>query len=220
MSDNDVLFWRMFALFQCLPEIPPADILNWVSGESVDSLTPAYLAALELRTLESTFPSTVAMMSPARWRRVMGILGGELPPHLQVQASPRRRPQLLTAFCSLDGQAINGHFGQCRLFFIYGFDDQGSWLHDLRRYPSAPQQKEANEVRAALLHDCHLMFCEAVGGPAAARLIRHNIHPMKVMPGHTIAAQCQDIRTLLAGRLPPWLAKRLERANPLEARVF
>ena len=220
MSDHDLLFWRMFALFQCLPEITPAHILNWVSGDAADSLTPAQLAALDRRTLENTFPSTQAIMSPARWRRVMGILGGELPPHLQVQTSPHRRPQLLTAFCSLDGLTINGHFGQCRLFFIYAFDDQGAWLHDLRRYPSAAQEKEANEVRAALLNDCHLMFCEAVGGPAAARLIRHNIHPMKVMPGHTIAAQCEDIQKLLVGRLPPWLAKRLERANPLEARVF
>jgi nitrogen fixation protein NifX len=24
MNDNDVLFWRMLALFQCLPELQPA----------------------------------------------------------------------------------------------------------------------------------------------------------------------------------------------------
>ena len=54
----------------------------------------------------------------------------------------------------------------------------------------------------------------------AARLIRHRIHPMKAQPGTTIQAQCEAINTLLAGRLPPWLAKRLNRENPLEARVF
>nr|WP_318381726.1 NifB/NifX family molybdenum-iron cluster-binding protein [uncultured Enterobacter sp.] len=220
MSDHDVLFWRMFALFQCLPEIAPAQILNWIAGDTAEPLTPAYLTRLERQRLEYRFPPGQALMSPARWQRVMGILAGNLPPHLKVKHASGRRPHLLVAFCSQDGQFINGHFGQCRLFFIYGFDDQGHWLESLRRYPSAPQEKEANEVRASLLHDCHLLFCEAVGGPAAARLIRHNIHPMKVLPGQTLTAQCDDIQKLLTGRLPPWLAKRLARTNPLEARVF
>jgi nitrogen fixation protein NifX len=219
MTDNDTLFWRMLALFQCLPELQPAQILTWLSDESDDALTPEYLARLDVRKLETTFPSETAMMSPARWIRVKECLRGKLPGHLQAQ-HPARSPQLLVAFCSQDGLLINGHFGQGRLFFIYGFDEQGSWLHDLRRYPSAPQNKEANEVRALLLHDCHLLFCEAIGGPAAARLIRHNIHPMKVSPGISIPAQCDAIKNLLNGRLPPWLAKRLEKANPLAERVF
>ncbi|WP_437887607.1 NifB/NifX family molybdenum-iron cluster-binding protein [Phytobacter sp. V91] len=219
MNENDTLFWRMLALFQCLPELQPAQILAWLSGESDDALTPQRLASLDVRKLEASFPSETAIMSPARWLRVKECLRGKLPGHLQKQA-PARRPQLLAAFCSQDGLLINGHFGQGRLFFIYAFDDNGCWLHDLRRYPSAPQDKEANEVRAQLLHDCHLLFCEAIGGPAAARLIRHNIHPMKVSPGMSIPAQCEAIKTLLTGRLPPWLAKRLEKANPLEERVF
>ena len=219
MNDNEGLFWRMLALFQCLPELQPAQILAWLSGERDDALTPQYLESLDVRKLEATFPSETAMMSPARWIRVKECLRGKLPGHLQIQ-HPARRPQLLAAFCSQDGLLINGHFGQGRLFFIYAFDDQGCWLHALRRYPSAPQPQEANEVRAQLLNDCHLLFCEAIGGPAAARLIRHNIHPMKVSPGISILSQCDAIKKLLTGRLPPWLAKRLEKANPLEERVF
>jgi hypothetical protein len=72
-----------------------------------------------------------------------------------------------------------------------------------------PPHQEANEVRARLIEDCQLLFCQEIGGPAAARLIRHRIHPMKAQPGTTIQAQCEAINTLLAGRLPPWLAKRL-----------
>ncbi|AGN84238.1 NifB/NifX family molybdenum-iron cluster-binding protein [Enterobacter sp. R4-368] len=220
MSDNDTLFWRMLALFQCLPELQPAQIMAWLTHSCEDVLTPDGLAALELPQLEARFPYAEALMSSGRWARVKACLRGELPAHLQVQETQSRRPQLVVAFCSQDGLTINGHFGQGRLFFIYGFDDQGGWLHDLRRYPSHPQNQEPNEIRAQLLHDCHLLFCEAIGGPAAARLIRHNIHPMKVSPGNTILSQCAAIQNLLAGPLPPWLAKRLERANPLEARVF
>ena len=142
-------------------------------------------------------------MSPARWSRVMASLQGALPAHLRIVRPAQRTPQLLASFCSQDGLVINGHFGQGRLFFIYAFDEQGGWLYDLRRYPSAPHQQEANEVRARLIEDCQLLFCQEIGGP-----------------GTTIQAQCEAINTLLAGRLPPWLAKRLNRDNPLEERVF
>ncbi|WP_049162406.1 NifB/NifX family molybdenum-iron cluster-binding protein, partial [Klebsiella variicola] len=107
-----------------------------------------------------------------------------------------------------------------RLFFIYAFDDQGGWLADLRRYASSSAASDASEMRARLLEDCHLLFCQEIGGPAAARLIRHQIHPMKAPPGTTIQAQCDAVSAMLAGRLPPWLAKRLNRDNPLEERVF
>lgn len=221
MSDNDILFWRMFALFQHLPEVPPPQILMWLSGDGADAaLTPARLATLVPEQLEASFPADLTIMSAARWQRVIGCLRGELPVHLRVHKPAGREAQLRVAFCSQDGLAINGHFGQCRLFFVYAFDEQGAWLEGLRRYPSAPQEMEANEVRARLLADCHLLFCEAIGGPAAARLIRHNVHPMKVAAGHTILSQNAAILTLLAGQLPPWLAKRLQRTNPLEDRVF
>ncbi|ERK16331.1 Nitrogenase FeMo-cofactor carrier protein NifX [Pantoea sp. AS-PWVM4] len=220
MSDNDVLFWRMLALFQCLPELQPAQIMAWLTHDLDEALTPARLAAFTQRQLEANFPGQEVMMSPGRWSRIRSCLRGELPWHLHIETFPQRKPQLRVAFCSQDGLMINGHFGQGRLFFIYGFDDEGCWLHSLRRYPSAPQEDEPNEVRAKLLDDCQLLFCEAIGGPAAARLIRHNIHPMKVAPGLAISSQCDNIKTLLAGRLPPWLAKRLDRANPLESRVF
>ncbi|MCS5935116.1 hypothetical protein LNO92_18140 [Klebsiella variicola subsp. variicola] len=103
---------------------------------------------------------------------------------------------------------------------MYAFDDQGGWLADLRRYASSSAASDASEMRARLLEDCHLLFCQEIGGPAAARLIRHQIHPMKAPPGTTIQAQCDAVSTMLAGRLPPWLAKRLNRDNPLEERVF
>ncbi len=220
MSDDDRLFWRLFALMHCLPELSSPQLLRWIAQEDEASLDLAYLSSLDQQQLMARFPGDRAVMTRGRWQRVMACLRGELPAHLAVISSPRREAQLLAAFASQDGIAINGHFGQCRLFFIYAFDGNGSWLHGLRRYPSEPGERESNEVRAQLLAGCHLLFCEAIGGPAAARIIRHNIHPMKVPPGTTIQSQCDALQALMADRLPPWLAKRLEKGNPLELRVF
>ncbi|MEV9065380.1 NifB/NifX family molybdenum-iron cluster-binding protein [Klebsiella quasipneumoniae] len=220
MSDNDTLFWRLLALFQTLPELQPVQVVDWLAQECGETLTPARLTTLTQPQLAASFPSATAVMSPARWARVIACLQGALPGHLRIARPPQRTPQLRVAFCSQDGLTINGHFGQNRLFFIYAFDDQGGWLADLRRYASPSAASDASEMRARLLEDCHLLFCQEIGGPAAARLIRHQIHPMKAPPGTTIQAQCAAVSAMLAGRLPPWLAKRLNRDNPLEERVF
>ena len=37
---------------------------------------------------------------------------------------------------------------------------------------------------------------------------------------HIDGLRCDAVSAMLAGRLPPWLAKRLNRDNPLEERVF
>ncbi|KML67773.1 NifB/NifX family molybdenum-iron cluster-binding protein [Pectobacterium peruviense] len=220
MSDDDRLFWRLFALIQCLPELSPPQLLHWLNqGEDV-SLDVAFLMSLNQPQLLATFPGDPAILTRSRWRDVMACLRGELPPHLAVVSPKGRQPQLLAAFSSQDGMTINGHFGQCRLFFIYACDEAGYWLHGLRRYPSESGEQEGNEIRAQLLEGCHLLFCEAIGGPAAARIIRHNVHPMKVPPGTSILSQCDALQALMADRLPPWLAKRLEKGNPLEERIF
>lgn len=220
MSDNDTLFWRLLALFQTLPELQPVQVVDWLAQECGETLTPARLTTLTQPQLAASFPSATAVMSPARWARVIACLQGVLPGHLRIARPLSERRKLRVAFCSQDGLAINGHFGQSRLFFIYAFDDQGGWLADLRRYASSSAASDASEMRARLLEDCHLLFCQEIGGPAAARLIRHQIHPMKAPPGTTIQAQCDAVSAMLAGRLPPWLAKRLNRDNPLEERVF
>ena len=125
MSDNDTLFWRLLALFQTLPELQPVQVVDWLAQECGETLTPARLTTLTQPQLAASFPSATAVMSPARWARVIACLQGVLPGHLRIARPPQRTPQLRVAFCSQDGLAINGHFGQNRLFFIYAFDDQG-----------------------------------------------------------------------------------------------
>ena len=151
MSDNDTLFWRLLALFQTLPELQPVQVVDWLAQECGETLTPARLTTLTQPQLAASFPSATAVLSPARWARVIACLQGVLPGHLRIARHPQRTPQLRVAFCSQDGLAINGHFGQNRLFFIYAFDDQGGWLEDLRRYASSSAASDASEMRARLL---------------------------------------------------------------------
>ncbi|KEA52710.1 protein NifY [Mangrovibacter sp. MFB070] len=219
MSSDDELFWRLFALIQVLPELPPKQVISWLGGDKAPSPSLSWLEGLSISQLEASYPGDADCMTFARWQQVSACLHGELPEHLSVVPPTHRPAQIQAAFASQDGLNIDGHFGQCRLFFIYGFDEDGYWLTGLRRFAVVADQED-NETRARLVDDCQLLFCEAIGGPAAARLIRYNIHPMKVTAGTTIEDQCQSVLQMLTTSLPPWLARRLGRDNPLEQRVF
>nr|WP_241391536.1 NifB/NifX family molybdenum-iron cluster-binding protein [Serratia proteamaculans]ULG18632.1 protein nifY [Serratia proteamaculans] len=223
MSKDDLLFWRLFAVVQLFPEIPPPEVLTWLtqgSRESDGNIGLTHLQAMSLEALEATFPGDAAKVTISHWQSLMGYLQGQLPPHLTLTENRRQPQQLRVAFSSLDGITVNGHFGQSHLFFIYAFDSDGPYLMALRRTPVSQEGEESNETRARLINDCHLLFCEAIGGPAAARIIRHNIHPIKVLPGVSIESQLAALQHMLTENMPPWLARRLGKSNPLENRQF
>ncbi|PWC12779.1 nitrogen fixation protein NifY [Brenneria roseae subsp. americana] len=219
LTRDDLLFWRLFALAQLLPEITPATLIKWLETTCNEALTLERLSSLSLDELSRHAPLGHAALSVARWQQIMDCLNGNLPPHLTEQSERCHGQQLRVAFASSNGLTVNGHFGQCRLFFIYAWDRQGPFLSTLRRY-QPKEEEDGNEGRLQLLTDCHLLFCESIGGPAAAKVIRRNIHPIKVPVDTTIDEQLQALQNMIAEHMPPWLAKRLGKDNPLRQRQF
>ncbi len=53
------------------------------------------------------------------------------------------------------------------------------------------------------------MFCLAIGGPSAARVVAAKIHPIKVPAAQPIEAVLERTRAMLDGTPPPWLRKVL-----------
>ncbi len=207
---DDPLLWRLFALAQSLPQFPPPALTLWLEQQCRQPLSTTLLERLSPGALAQGFPAGILPPTRTQWRQAMACLQGDFPVHLATHPERGQPLQLRAAFASSDGLQVDGHFGQSKLFFIYAFDDRQPFLYQVRRYrdlPDAPE--EGNEARARLISDCHLLFCEAIGGPAAARVIRNNIHPIKINPPMSIGQQLQALQTMLAGRLPPWLAKRL-----------
>jgi len=130
--------------------------------------------------------------------------------------------QLQIAFASIDGVTVDGHFGSCEQFYIYTLDAQGYQKIDTRTATSG-RGVEKNAQRAALIDDCQLMFCASIGGPAAARVIRNGIHPMKCKPEGDVFPEISEQLTLLQERmksetLPPWLAKLTGQNDHLSTR--
>ncbi|MGB5446868.1 MAG: NifB/NifX family molybdenum-iron cluster-binding protein [Psychromonas sp.] len=127
-------------------------------------------------------------------------------------------PQLQIAFASSDGKTVDGHFGSCEKFYIYRLDAQH--IEDLgMRNAEGGRGSEKNAFRASLIKDCQLMFCASIGGPAAAKVIRAGIHPLKSKDNPTIADQLLELQQRVnSGALPPWLAKQMGQPDYLSER--
>ncbi|MNY57989.1 hypothetical protein D3C86_1942720 [compost metagenome] len=49
----------------------------------------------------------------------------------------------------------------------------------------------------------------SVGGPAAAKVVRADIYPIKRIEGGVAADILAELQAVMAGSPPPWLAKQL-----------
>jgi len=129
---------------------------------------------------------------------------------------------LKIAFASSDGITVDGHFGSCEQFIIYTLNEHQQQKVEVRLAKSG-RGVEKNALRAETIADCHLMFCASIGGPAAARVIRTGIHPMKckVIDGvfPSITDQLNQLQERMkSALLPPWLAKLTGQADQLHNR--
>ena len=135
-----------------------------------------------------------------------GVAGSELPPvDPYVEGD---MPGSIRVACASDhGETIDGHFGSCERFLIYQVAPTELRLIALRPTLEADHDEDdRNAARARLIADCQVVYIQSIGGPAAAKVVRAGIHPVKIpdaAPARATLARLQD--TL--HRPPPWLAK-------------
>lgn len=127
-------------------------------------------------------------------------------PALQ-EAFADRAGVIQVAVASGDGEFIDGHFGSCARFLVYQLRKDGIRLVDIRSTIEAELAEDRNAVRAALIKDCKVMFVQSIGGPAAAKVIRAGIYPIKVKDGISARDELEKLRAVMESNPPPWLAK-------------
>lgn len=118
------------------------------------------------------------------------------------------------ACASNDGQHIDGHFGFCPQFLIYQVSAEQSCLIATRLPETVSSAKDKNVYRAQLLQDCHILYSAEVGVPAAAKIIKTGIQPVKLSEHTAISALISELQNVLAHSPPPWLAKIMGVARP------
>ncbi len=113
------------------------------------------------------------------------------------------------AVASNSQEQLDGHFGSCLRYLIYQLSAKEMKLIDIRSAVEADQSGDKNGFRVNLIKDCHVLYIVSVGGPAAAKVIKAGIYPMKVTEGGSAREILSGLQKVIATSPPPWLAKIL-----------
>ncbi len=115
---------------------------------------------------------------------------------------------LRVAVASNTEENLDGHFGSCPRFLIYQVGRDEIRLVALRSTQIADDAEDKNSARAELINDCQIVYVQSIGGPAAAKAVRANVHPVKVPEGGRARDTLVRLQAVLDAP-PPWLAKIL-----------
>jgi len=129
-------------------------------------------------------------------------------PVTQAYAEGDMPGSLRVAVASNKDENLDGHFGSALRFLIYQLSKDEIRLVAVRPALEADLAEDKNAARSALINDCQVVYVQSVGGPAAAKIVRAGVHPMKYPqtgPAREVIARLQSI----LDAPPPWLAKIL-----------
>lgn len=121
------------------------------------------------------------------------------------------------AFATHDRHKVDAHFASARTFMLYDIGADGHSFIEAHEFDTVSdesgQHAEGGEDRLSAkveaLGGCKVLFVRAIGGPAAARVIRANVHPVKLAEDEPIAQVIERLRRMLETNPPPWLRKAL-----------
>lgn len=121
------------------------------------------------------------------------------------------------AFTTHDRAHINAHFGWAKTIDVYDVSPKGyEFLETL--WFDGNLQEDGNEDKLVpkieALQDCTIVYVSAIGGSAAARLIKQRITPIKAQSEDQEITEVLDkLVTTLNGNPPPWLRKALQQQS-------
>lgn len=114
------------------------------------------------------------------------------------------------AFCTQDLQRVDAHFGWAKNIAIYEVSPTSHQFVEAIQF-DGDLQEDGNEDKLApkieAIKESAILYVAAIGGSGAARVVAHNIHPIKVAQPEPIAELLEKLRDVLAGTPPPWLRK-------------
>jgi predicted Fe-Mo cluster-binding NifX family protein len=93
---------------------------------------------------------------------------------------------------------------------IYQLDQDELRLVEMRSATTSDgDEGDKNSYRANLINDCQVLLIASIGGPAAAKVVRAGVHPMKYPAGGNCRELLQELQRVIATAPPPWLAKAM-----------
>ncbi|ACK65836.1 nitrogen fixation protein NifX [Rippkaea orientalis PCC 8801] len=121
------------------------------------------------------------------------------------------------AFTTSDNVHINAHFGWAQQIAVYDVSSEG-FTYDKTLEFSGDLKADGNEDKLVpkieALEGCTIIYVAAIGGSAAARLIRKNVTPIKARSeSDKIEELLGELVKTLKGNPPPWLRKVIQQES-------
>ena len=141
-------------------------------------------------------------------RILWGETAAEDLPQPVAASEPAPAGAIRVAIASNNGECLDGHFGSCLRFLVYQVSAAQSALMAVRAVQDADLAEDKYAWRAELIADCQVLYVASIGGPAAAKVIRAGIYPIKKAEAQA-AEVLAELQRVMRDAPPPWLAKLL-----------
>jgi nitrogen fixation protein NifX len=198
---------------RALPDTEPARLLRVLDDAIGLPPTSKKLSSLKVKDLKSAADGEFSDCDAEVIKQALSYLKGEHDlssdplPEIEDYQEGDMPNSIRVAFASNKGEMLDGHFGSCRRFLIYQVSAEASRLVDIRAVDNNPDVDDKNAYRVSLIDDCQLLFVGSIGGPAAAKVVRASIHPIKKPQAGTIDEEIQSLQSVIGDDASPWLAK-------------
>jgi len=127
---------------------------------------------------------------------------------ITVESSNSLENSIKVAFASKDMQTINAHFGGAKEFVVYDVSKDSFELNGVVKTDTSDLNgDDKTDFKVKALSGVNIMYCESIGGTAAAKVIRSGIHPMKVQEPTLIESVLNELVQMINGNPPPWIKR-------------
>ena len=214
---SEELALRIGLAARALPDTDPARLIRVLEAAVGLPPTDEKLAALKVKDLKSAADGELAEMDIDALKAALALLKGEglttatPAPPLDPYTEGDMPGSIRVACASDTGDNLDGHFGAAARFLIYQVSATECRLIAVRRVQDAGAE-DKNAYRAGLIGDCQVLYVASIGGPAAAKVIKLDIHPIKDAAGGSARTRMVRLQETLSVQAPPWLAKAMGQA--------
>jgi nitrogen fixation protein NifX len=219
MSQNALsreLALRIGLAARALPDTTVQRLMTVLTDALGLPITEQKLSTLNLKTLKTAYDGEFSEIEEPLLKKAVHALKHAPEEDLAEPAAPVIAPykegdiagSIRIALASNDLKNVDGHFGSCRQFLIYQVSATEARLIDNRDAQKQSEfEEDKNQFRSELIRDCQVLYLVSVGGPAAAKIVKLGIHPIKLPAVVGIDEVITELQSVLTGAPPPWLAK-------------
>lgn len=196
-----------------LPNTKPRELLDLLVTNLGLPLTEQKLAGLSpkrWRNMLTKLPQSYSrQQADSAYATFSAVLVDDDGSVLELQP-PLETLKLRVAITSNASAWLDGHFGSCLRILVFEVNHETHRLVDVRQVASDATGEARSEYLISLLEGCDILFTLSIGGPAAAKVTRAGVHPVKVRTPELAKVQLQRLQSTLSTGAPKWMINRLK----------